>query len=167
MCIETENVNVPFTYKVYSTYDECVNAPENNVDSSCGHGAPSGATGDFNRPSEKWFIDANRGRCQPSFMSSAPFNSATQCRNALGRCGSDGLPAIQFSNPIQAPDAHWREPYAGFSKGTSRNVDTMMQPPQVPLNPPDRVPVSRKISNHTWFSRSRIWSLLIQVGNKE
>ncbi len=139
-CIETQNVDVPFTYKVYATYDECVRAPENNQDSSALTGAlevlPS-----FDRPRAKWYVDADRGRCDLSYLPSAPFDNPQQCKAALARCGYSGQPALQFSNPVQAPDAHWKEPFSGFWRDESRNVQTYMQPPQIPLNPPDRVPV--------------------------
>lgn len=140
VCMETENVNVPFTYKVYNTYEECMGAPENNIDSSLMTGSIP-TLPQFDRPTAKWYIDADRGRCDMSYISSAPFDSLSQCHSALSRCGYNGQPSLQFSNPTVAPDAHWKEPYIGFWKEQSRNIEGQLMPPQIPLNPPDRVPV--------------------------
>jgi hypothetical protein len=136
-CIETQNVNVPFTYKVYPSYSACVNAPENNIDSS----VMMNALQPYDRPSTMWYIDASRNKCLPSTLSSAPFDSQKQCHNALRQCGSNGQPTLQFSNEMQATDAHWTEPYLGFWKETGRNVTPLMQTPQIALNPVDRPPV--------------------------
>lgn len=132
-CVETENIGVPFTYRVYATHEQCKSAPENNIDSSVMmNGLPP-----LKRHNPKWYIDADRGRCYPSTLDSAPFNNEMQCKTALFQCGYNGQPTLQFSNPIQAPDAHWLEtgPYTGFYTDQGRNVTPYMQQPQVGLHP--------------------------------
>jgi hypothetical protein len=126
-------VNVPFSYQTYATYAQCTSAPENNQDSS----VMMGGLPPFVRPSPNqpgFYLDADRGRCQPSALSSAPFGSLAQCENALKQCNSSGQPTIQFSNPVQAVDAHWTEPYLGFRSNSNRNQTLLMTPPQIPLN---------------------------------
>lgn len=128
-CIETENVNVPFTYKVYKTYNECKTARECNMDSSK-------MTGPIQ---PHWFINADQSKCAPSFSPNAGFPTASSCISAMSQCGSNGQPSLQFTNPIQASDANWREPYQGFrTEQSGRNVTPFMQTPQIPLNPVDR-----------------------------
>ena len=136
-CMMTENTNVPFSYHVYDTYEDCKNAPECNMDTSDSMGPLRPF--DNTRPDLKWYIDAQYGMCTSSRLSSAPFDTFAGCQKALRRCGPDGLPIIQYSNPIQATDAHWREPYIGFRLEPGRIVTDKLEPSQVPLNPVDRI----------------------------
>jgi len=139
-CMETQNVNVPFTYRVYPTYEACVSAPENNVDSS----VFTGGLTPYDRGNSKWYLDADRNRCDASTLSSAPFDTLKDCQAVLNQCNAAGQPTLQFSNPIQAADAHWTEPYIGFRTEKGRNVTPYLQPPQIPLNPVDRAPAVGK-----------------------
>lgn len=127
-CMETQNVDVPFSYKVYATYAECKAAPENNLDSTnlmnaCNPPQWSEVPRQDPATAARWYIDVNRNRCDRSFLSSAPFDTLGQCQSALSQCGANGQPSLQFSNPVQSL------------------VYTPVSTKQVPLNPPDRVPV--------------------------
>jgi len=142
-CVETQNVNVPFTYKVYKTYEECTTAPENNIDSSQLTGclpplptifsSSSWATASRSprvasqraSANERWYIDSDTSKCEKSYLSTAPFDTRTSCGAALSVCNASAQPALQFSNPVQSTDSQ-----LGIAPLR-----------QVPLNPPDRVPI--------------------------
>jgi hypothetical protein len=100
-CIQTQNVGVPFSYTVYPSHAECVQAPENNQDSSIAMGALPAVD-----PSQlpRWYIDATANRCGASYLSAAPFDTVQQCQTALHQCNTLGQPTLQFSNPLQAQD---------------------------------------------------------------
>jgi hypothetical protein len=138
-CIDMELPAGSISYKTYDTYEACKNDPMNNLDS----GVMMGGLAPYyqDNTSMNWYIDADRNRCAPSTLLSAPFQTMQQCETALQQCNSSGQPTLQFSNPLQATDSHWKEPYLGYRSQTGRVVLPYMQTPQIALNPVDRVPI--------------------------
>jgi len=88
LCIPTTAIGVPFTYKVYPTYQACRQAPENQ---------PEGT---------KYYRQPFSGQCLPSQLSSAPFSSREQCQAFAAandsRC-QYALPPGQQMRPLDAP----------------------------------------------------------------
>ena len=129
-CIETENVGTPFSYTVYGSYQECVNSAESGIDSSIMMGSIASPKKMSGNCAEKWFIDADRNRCTPTYLASAPFSTQKDCEQANSQCDYAGRPVLQFSNAVQATDVYWK--LGNQTEGPISNI------PQIGLNPPDR-----------------------------
>jgi hypothetical protein len=141
-CMETQNVNVPFDYKVYETFEQCKTAPENNLDSSYLtdsnspiFNVPQGfslfPTSNCKSCGSRWYMNVDRGRCERSFLNSAPFVSEKQCQEALGQCNSGNQAVLQYNHPLTGTNQGWRDERENFRNGQL----------QVPINPPDKVPI--------------------------
>lgn len=145
ICQETQNVGVPFSYKTYATYEQCVSDPQNKVDSSVMMAGP-GPLPDPPTSAAVWYLDAYKQQCLPSrTLWNAPFPSKTACEARLSSTvpGSTQIP-LQYSRPLMSTDAYnyntQTNEWAAGQTSMQMGGASVPSPPltQYPLNPPGK-----------------------------